>query len=182
MQELLPIKKLVFSIFILTTSHSFAKVTYVNHFLSQFAGEIGLVSVGLGKNISEKYNLAFYYGIVPEAVSKANTIETFAFKQTYDFYDFDRSRFYIGLTIYHALGLNYQTSKYGVSPDGYYPIGSIRGLIFLGSSILTNTSSKTSMYFEAGVNDIWITNFLNYHEEVSLMEMASLALGIKKEF
>lgn len=140
------------------------------------------MSVGLGKKITPRYVLSFFYGVVPAEVSKGPVIETIAFKQSYRFYQWDRIDFYGGVSIYHVLGLKYQTSTYGLSPDNYYPIGSIRGLIFLGSSIITNSREKISLYFESGINDVWITNYINNIGTLNPTHYISMALGVKKDF
>lgn len=154
-------------------------VTYVNHFLGQYAGEIGLLSVGLGKDF-ERYSLSGLYGLVPPDLSGADSIETVAIRQTYRFWDWQRFTFYGGLNIFHVLGLQYQSTKFRDAPDGYYSIGSIRALVNLGAGV--KLRENWNFYFEAGMNDIWITNFVSNSDVVNPTDHVSLALGLKKTF
>lgn len=180
--EQLAITKLIFSLLFIFSTVAYSKVTYVDHALGQFAGETGLFSVGLGKTITSKYKLGFMYGVVPTEVSKGPIIETVAFRQTYDIHYWDIMTFYLGLNVYHVLGLRYQTSKYGISPDGYYPIGSIRGLLNLGVSIDVNQRKQREYYFETGINDVWITNYINNIGTMNPIKHFSMALGVKQSF
>lgn len=156
-------------------------VTYVNHFVSQFAGEIGLLSLGLGKGF-RKYSISGLYGIVPEEYSDGPLIETVTLRQTYLFYDWKRIDFYGGLNIYHVLSLQYQSEKFRDAPSEYYPNGSVRALFYGGMAINMNPTRGRSFYFEAGMNDIWIVNWVSNTESVNPFEHGSLAMGFKQSF
>lgn len=156
-------------------------MTYVNHFVSQFAGEIGAVSLGLGKDF-ERYSLSGMYGLVPPEMSQGPLIETVALRQTYTFYEWDRIDFYGGLNAFHVLSLQYQSSKFRDAPSGYYSIGSIRALLYGGVAINLRAQSMRSFYFEAGMNDIWITNWISNSKTVEPVDHISLALGFKQRF
>lgn len=151
----------------------------MNHFLGQYAGEIGFVSLGLGKDF-ERYSISGLYGLVPPDLSGADALETVALRQTYRFWDWQRVEFYGGLTVFHVLGLQYQSTKFRDAPEGYYSIGSIRGLINIGVSL--QVRSSWNVYFEAGMNDIWITNFIANSDLVNPADHVSLGLGVKKQF
>lgn len=173
-------KKLIFSLsFFLTSSvHS---VTFVNHFNSQFAGEVGLLSVGLGKDF-KRYSVGGMYGVVPTELSGGPLIETITLRQTYEFYQWDRLSFHGGLNIFHVLGIQYRAEDYGDVPSGYYPIGSIRGLINLGVSTAFNKKKSRIIYVEAGLNDVAIVNYLNNTSVISIRDEISLAIGFKQRF
>ncbi len=156
-------------------------MTYVNHFVSQFAGEIGLISVGLGKEFT-KYSLSGLYGVVPSEYSEGPVIETVTLRQTYSLYDWKRIDFYGGLNIYHVLSLQYQSSKFKDAPSEYYPIGSIRGLLYGGIALNMNPRRGSSFYFEAGLNDIWLTNWLSNSKTVNALDHGSLGMGYKLTF
>jgi hypothetical protein len=158
-----------------------ARVTYFDHANAQFAGEIGLLSAGLGREFS-RYSLGGMYGIVPPEMSGGVQVETVTIRQTYRFYDWKRFHFHGGLNIFHVLGLQYQTSKYGEAPRSYYPIGSIRGLLNLGTSFMLDRAGKSSFYFESGMNDIWLVNWLSNGDEVNPFRHLSLGLGVKQRF
>ena len=163
-------------------SGSASAVTYVDHANFQFAGEVGLFAAGLGKHLTPNYTFGMMYGFVPAEVSKGPLIETVTIRQTYRFASWDRMDFYAGLNIFHVLGIKYQTSRHGESPDSYYPIGSIRGLLYLGTELNITRDKLVSMYFEAGINDIWIVNWLANGSEVNPSDHVSLALGLKRDF
>ncbi len=151
----------------------------MNHFLGQYAGEIGLLSLGLGRDFN-RYSLSGMYGFVPPDLSGADAIETVAIRQTYRFWDWRRLSFYGGLNIFHVLGLQYQSTKFRDAPEGYYSIGSIRGLVNLG--IKVQIEEGWNFYSEAGMNDIWITNVITSSDQVNPTDHVSMALGLKKDF
>lgn len=154
-------------------------MTYVNHMLIQFAGEVGFLSLGLGRDF-ERYSIDVMYGQVPPEVSGDHTIETVTLRQSYDFFQAERLSFHGGLNIFHVLGLEYQTTKFRDTPKSYYPIGSIRGLVNLGLSL--KLRGQQSFYFEMGLNDIWITNWLTNSSVVNPQDHVSLGLGFKLGF
>lgn len=120
------------------------------------------------------------YGIVPPELSGTDSIETVTLRQTFRLWDWNRLSFYGGLNIFHVLGLQYQSTKFRDTPEGYYSIGSIRGLLNLGLSVGMNRN--WNFYFEAGMNDIWITNFVTNSDLVNPTDHVSLGLGLKKSF
>jgi hypothetical protein len=149
--------------------------------LIQFAGEIGFASVGLGKTYN-RYSLTGMYGIVPHELSGGGVIETIAVRQTYLLTEWNRLSFYGGLNVFHVLGLTYQSEKFKESPKGYYPIGSIRGLLNLGISLNLEKDGSKSFYFESGLNDLWITNSIVNNRSINPLDHASLAIGLKQRF
>lgn len=156
-------------------------MTYINHVVSQFAGEIGLLSLGLGKDFT-RYSLTGLYGWVPPEYSEGPLIETVTLRQTYHLTSWKRIDFYTGLNIYHVLSLDYESSKFRDAPSNYYSLGSFRGLLYLGFAMNYKKESMRSFYFESGLNDIWITNWLTNLETVSPEEHISLAFGFKQRF
>jgi hypothetical protein len=157
-------------------------IPYIDHANLQVAGEVGVLSAGLGKDLTPRYSLGVMYGIVPKEFSKTEMIETVTLRQTYRFYDWDRMEFYGGLNIYHVLGLRYETSKYREAPNGYYSVNAIRVLLNLGTSIAINHKRDTRFYFEGGINDLWLVNLASNSETVGPWDHVSLALGWKTSF
>lgn len=147
--------------------------------LIQVSGEIGLVSLGLEKNFS-RYSLGGLYGWVPAEISGGPMIETVTIRQTYRFWDWQKLDFYGGLNIFHVLGLDYQTEDFKDAPKRYYPIGSFRALLNLG--IAVRMQPQNTFYFEAGMNDIWIENFVANTDEVNPSNHVSLGMGFKHSF
>ncbi len=144
-------------------------------------GEVGLVSVGAERNFS-RYSLGGLYGIVPSEYSEGPVIETVTLRQTYRFYDWERISTYIGLNIYHVLGLDYQSDKFRDAPESYYQIGGLRALVNLGMEVQVGARELGSFYTEAGMNDLWIVNSLSNQDSVNPFDHISLALGFKHDF
>lgn len=174
------IKELIFSVLCLISTRVLA-VTYINHFNTQLAGEIGLIALGLGKEIN-RYSIGGMYGVVPAEVSGGPVIETVVLRQTYEFYHWKKLNFHLGLNLFHVLGVKYQTQNFGNTPDNYYPNASIRGLLNLGISANLDRVEKRLFYFETGLNDIAIVDFINNYKVLRADEEFSLALGIKQRF
>lgn len=149
--------------------------------LLQFAGEIGLVSVGLEKNF-KRYSIGGLYGTVPAEVSGGPVIETFALRQTYQFGFWKRLDFYGGLNLFHVLGINYQTSKFRDAPKNYYSNASIRALLNLGIAVAMDLQESRSFYFEAGINDLWLANYVANASEINPLDQVSLGMGFKHKF
>jgi hypothetical protein len=122
------------------------------------------------------------YGYVPADMTQGFTLETFALRQTYSLLDWDRHRLYLGLNIFHVIGLRYATSQYGEAPRNYYSIGSIRGLLNLGLQTYLMRERKIAFYIESGINDIWIENTLANWPDQNPLRHLTMALGFKKEF
>jgi hypothetical protein len=156
-------------------------VTYIDHANVQYAGELGLFSMGLGRQFA-RYSIGGMYGFVPSGMAGGTHIETIAIRQTYSFFQGNKIGFYGGLNIFHVLSLQYETAKYGDSPERYYPIGSIRGLLNLGSSFGIDRGLKTKIYFEAGLNDLWIVNYLTNRDVINPTNHISLGIGLKHTF
>jgi hypothetical protein len=148
---------------------------YLDFYILQFAGEIGLLSAGVGRTFA-RYEIAVMYGVVPAGISRADTIETIALRQAYFF----NQKIYIGLNVFHLLGLDYQTGSYRDVPQNYYAIGSIRALANLGFQF--KTSNKESIFIESGLSDIWIENSIRNNKTINPINHLSVAIGIRKDF
>jgi len=148
---------------------------YLDFYLLQFAGEIGLISAGVGRTFT-RYEIAGMYGVVPAGISRADTIKTIALRQTYFF----SQKFYFGLNIFHVLGLDYQTGSYRDVPQNYYATGPTRALANLGLQF--KTSKTESIFIESGLTDIWIENYIRNTRTINPINHLSLAIGYRKDF
>lgn len=170
---------MIFSLLLISSQAS--GVTFVNHFTSQFAGEIGLISFGVGKEFN-RYSIGGMYGIVPTELSGGPLIETVTLRQTIKLLYWRRLSFYFGLNVFHVLGIHYRTNDYGDVPDRYYPLGSIRALLNLGIATALNNRESQFIYFEAGLNDIALINYYNNNEVIDVRNEISLAIGFRQHF
>lgn len=169
--------------FILVYSFSVHAVR-INKISVQYAGEIGLLAFGVGKNITPRYSLQFFYGYVPNTIA-GKEIETYSFKNNYIFkntsiHPFDIN-FYGGMNIYHVIGLRYQTSRFASYPRNYYRTSSVRALLYLGLDVKLK-GKNNQYYFETGINDIWLINYYNNPETIKPQDYVSLAFGWNKLF
>lgn len=156
-----------------------ANANFFDYSKSQFAGEIGVISLGFGFINSDQSEYEFLYGLVPANYTESKPIETFAFKYNRGWFSYESLSFYTGAAIYHVIGLNYQTSRNGASPRNYYRLGSIRALFYYG---LEYRHKKHALYFENGINDIWLTNSINNPEAINPTDYMSMALGYRHLF
>jgi hypothetical protein len=151
----------------------------------QHAGEIGYYAFGIGKNVSTKYRFELFHGVVPKHEGGIR-IETMAMKHIYRLSRFDSYNIllglYVGLNIYKVKGARYEPSKDNAYPKGYYRIGSIRALFFLGSNISLRKIENHKFYFESGMNDIVLQSYFLNSETVNPLEYVSLAVGYKYHF
>lgn len=151
----------------------------------QFAGEIGTASLGVTQKIKPWYDLTFMFGLAPRTTSHTKSIETYALKQ--DFFwgkaNFDglHTRLYTSLNIYHVTGIKHQTSKFRNTPEGYYPINSVRALLALGINLSLPERPQNSYFFEMGMNDLWIVNCIN-NKSLNPSDYVSMAIGINYNF
>lgn len=148
----------------------------------QYAGEIGFLSLGVGVYPTKRYTLGFMYGYVPPETAKGPGVQTIVLRQTYKLGNFYNIDFYTGLNLYHVMGAEFKTSQMKDAPRSYYPIGSIRGLLNLGTEVAFKHNKNLFLYFESGINDIWLVNYYNNPKTVSFLEHLSLGLGFKHRF
>tara|TARA_Y100000780_G_scaffold132772_1_gene119397 strand:- start:110507 stop:111040 length:534 start_codon:yes stop_codon:yes gene_type:complete len=157
-----------------------ANAYFLDYLKVQHAGEIGEIALGVGKKFNRIYSLDYMHGLVREERG-GTTIETIALKNNFQLYRFSHIFSYLdvytGLAAYHVTGLKYQASRNNNYPESYYRIGSIRGLFYLGLKGALEEATKHEGYFEAGINDVWIENYVNNPDTVNLFGYVSLALG-----
>ena len=79
-------------------------------------------------------------------------------------------------------GLKYQTSRHESFPQEYYRMGSLRGLFYWGMTLESLKNKYHMGYFEAGLNDIILTNYYNNPDVIDPLEYVSLALGYGYKF
>jgi hypothetical protein len=155
----------------------------------QFAGNIGLVSSGVGwipKN--GIYRVAMMYGYVPESVAKYSAIHIATLKNSFDFHRF-RGRNEDAWVAYLGLGITLETG--GISflmlpsnypPGSYFP-KAVHLVPFAGVRYdrpLKNSArwlKGISPYIEAGTVDAFIW-YKARSESVAVTQVFSAALGI----
>lgn len=173
-------KGFVSSLLLLFVQVVFAEAETTYHLKSQYAGEIGYISVGGGAKFKDYISVDVLYGVVPDSMN-TEKIETIAIKNHYDLTKFElnhtRINPYLGLSVFHVLGKKYKTSQDEKYPNNYYPEASVRGYFFWGLELEPSFSGKNSFYYEMGINDIWLVNYYNNSDVIDIRDHISLGLG-----
>lgn len=163
----------------------------------QYAGEIGFVSLGLGKEIFKKKNgeIDLFGGYLPESIGGDNII-CIAFKFNYMPWEKDvfnkkykLEPLTIGVRAYHAFTKKLNEQKNGdLYPNGYYwwTLGTRFGPFF-GSRITKEYDSKSflkslSLYMEIGTNDLYIYSWIVNRSTVPIYKIWNSSFGLKAKF
>lgn len=159
---------------------------------AQFAGNIGLFSVGAGYQLFDKVLYSeLLYGFVPESASKADNIHLITIKNTFPLY-----RKVIGenLTITPIagftttldIGTNSFTTLPSIYPEGYYVPTAVHFTLFGGALIHKDFKKPkifkgVDFYFEFGTVETYLWYALAT-SEVDLVDVFSLDLGVNFYF
>jgi hypothetical protein len=154
----------------------------------QFAGNIGLVSAGIGyRPLRDKYQLSLLYGYTPSSVS-AVTCHLITAKNNFHIYQFHVSdtRTFIP---YAAIGISLEVSgrsffrQPDVMPDSYYDFPkSLHAIPSLGvklrhKSLKLKGFYATEFFAEASTVDAYIW-YKFQSNDVEVRDIVSLALGV----
>ena len=151
-----------------------------SYFKIQHAGEIGFYALGLSHNFNSVYSFEIFHGIVP-AYMNQRAIETASIKNNFNMFVFSKERIsnlvYSGISFYHVKGKRYEPNVSTRAPHNYYRQGSIRGQLYLGISSMISGRNGHGLYFESGVNDIVLINYINNSHYIDIQKYTFLALG-----
>jgi hypothetical protein len=136
------------------------------HLQLQYAGNLGLLSFGLGKSYrNEKVSLTLIYGFLPHFVNGV-TVHTLAFKSRYNFPEIDICNnsllgSYTGITILRGFTHNTFINLDHRYPKGYYFMNAIHASVFAGIRYKYITDENQhfrniSAYFEFNAIDYMI--------------------------
>ncbi|NJK97790.1 MAG: hypothetical protein HC905_25335 [Bacteroidales bacterium] len=154
----------------------------------QFAGNVGLASIGLGTSFkNEKIYLGLIYGYLPKSLNDA-AVHTIALK-TY-FRIFSRqlfSKLYtsanFGTNINYGITKNTYLKYPNYFPDGYYYTNAIHIAPFLGRKyeLVCKSQqlgiSRLGLYFEIGTMDKYLANLFT-SRQISVFDVFNLSTGI----
>ena len=174
---------------ILVKANSWYMPDYVK---AQFAGNIGLVSLGVGYKL---FNEALYsellYGFVPEWASKADNIHLITIKNTFPFF---RKKIGKNLTITPIagftttldIGTNSFTTLPSIYPQGYYVPSAVHFTLFGGALIHKDfkqpkTFKGVDFYLEFGTVETYLWYALAT-KEVDLIDVFSADIGVNFYF
>lgn len=191
----------IVSILVLFFNNSYAqeaisvkeKSWYVPDYVkAQFAGNIGLFSVGAGYQLFDKVLYSeLLYGFVPESASRADNIHLITIKNTFPLY-----RKVIGenLTITPIagftttldIGTNSFTTLPSIYPEGYYVPTAVHFTLFGGAMVHKDFKKPkffkgVDFYVEFGTVETYLWYALAT-KEVDLVDVFSLDLGVNFYF
>jgi hypothetical protein len=158
----------------------------------QFAGNIGLLSVGVGYEVFKDVLYSeLLYGYVPVSVSKAKEIHLITIKNTFPFFtkkignNFTLSPI-AGFTASLDTGNNSFLKLPDKYPKGYYITNAIHFTVFVGAKVHKNfVNSKiikgADLYFELGTVETYLVYAIT-SKEVKINDVFSSAIGINLYF
>jgi hypothetical protein len=195
----------IVSIIVLLFTNSFAqevtliedkgkdKAWYIPDYVkTQFAGNIGLFSVGAGYEV---FNNVLYsellYGYVPESVSKAKKIHLITIKNTFPIFTKEFDNNYTvspiaGFSASYDVGTNTFTTLPNNFPRDYYITNAIHFTLFVGAKVHKNfVNSKVfkgvDLYAELGTVETYLWYAIT-SKEVTFSDAFSTAIGINLYF
>lgn len=150
----------------------------------QYAGNIGLGSVGLGTYMfHNKVSLDLSYGYLP-ASKQANRVSTLALKPAFHFVSAKSNALqwglYSGICVTYSLTKNTYITYPDHFPKGYYQSNAFHFNPFFGLKIMPRKSNKPnaySFYTEIGTVDYKIWYALS-NKKISAMDIWNVCFGI----
>lgn len=155
-----------------------------NNLMVQFAGNIGLLAVGVETPLSQsQWDLALLLGYAPASVT-GEEITTLSARTRYRF----SGRFalpalsatpYAGISVNHSPG-----DDNGTYAEDYYNSPSSDRTFFMPYLGLQLTprgtaSTKGSLYVEIGTIDSYLAHYFNNRDQMDLRQIIDLALGLR---
>jgi hypothetical protein len=158
----------------------------------QFAGNIGLVSVGAGYQL---FNKVLYtellYGFVPESVSKSDEIHLITIKNTFPIFRKELGKNFTispiaGFATTYEIGANSFTTLPSIYPEGYYVPNAFHFTLFGGAMVHKDFKDSkmikgADFYFEVGTVETYLWYVIT-SKEVSTSDVFSTSIGINFYF
>lgn len=157
----------------------------------QFAGNIGLLSVGFGYQFLNNHLYSeLLYGYVPASVSKAEAIHTITIKNTFPILNKEFKTITLspitGFTASFETGNNSFLKLPEKYPSDYYGTNAFHFTFFIGAkahkALIKNSTIKgVDLYFEFGSVDTYLW-YAIIEKEVKINQIFSSAIGINLYF
>jgi len=152
---------------------------------TQFAGNIGLLSVGIGKEyLDGKLTVDLNYGYLPACIN-GTSVSTFAIKPAFRIKDFSiaamQSSLSTGICFTYSATRNTYNKYPDYFPEDYYLGNAMHANPFLRISLFhfpsESKSGRLSVYSELGTMEyqIW---YAMKNKEVSFIEICNLCFGL----
>ncbi len=167
-----------------------------DHLVSQFAGNIGLLSAGIGYSYGkDKWQTDLVYGFVP-AFESQTTIHILTAKTAFRPYrielkggKYSLTPLRVGTGISYSVGRQFHTTWPGRYPDGYYWFTtSFRFTPFIGAAISAPLNEGRTMfkrlelYSELGTTDLHIISYVPNMKYFKPWSAFNVAFGVKAVF
>lgn len=152
----------------------------------QYAGNLGLVSLGVGKSfMHEKLDVHLIYGYLPKMIN-GTSVHTFGIKSSYNIAktrlsDASNVGYYGGLNAFYSIAEKTYLNYPDYYPDGYYNTNAIHSSIFAGTRFNKKVShpkvKAISLFTEFGTlgYQLW-TALSNKH--VNVLDILNFSAGI----
>jgi len=164
------------------------------HAITQFAGDLGFISVGVGYNLNKnKLTIDFLVGYLPESIGEINliTLNTKTSYRPWFISGFNKNHYFVpvnmGLYSTYAFGEQYTKLVGENYPDNYYWWTTrTRYGISMGQSIFykfkTNINiGAMELYYEIGTNDFLLYSFFE-NEEINIFDISHFDFGFRIYF
>lgn len=153
----------------------------------QYAGNYGLMSVGLGQEFCKDILTSYLvFGYLPKAVNGVE-VKTWAVKNTIQMKQFDlhnqRLMFYTGVSLIYYQSHNTYTRFPKYFPKSYYDFPtSLHAAPLIGSSWIWNTAKNGIAFFsEFSTLDYYLINFFR-NRNLNFFNLWNLSFGINCRF
>ncbi|WP_088323006.1 hypothetical protein [Polaribacter tangerinus] len=155
---------------------------------TQFAGNIGLFSFGVGYEVIDKVWFSeLLFGFVPESITKAKPVHLVTFKNSFSLTTKNISKTLsfspiVGFTTTLETNNNSFITVPDIYPSGYYITNAVHFTLFGGVSFHKNFTNDAlldgvNIYFELGTVETYLW-YLITSKEVGLKDVFSTAIGI----
>lgn len=153
---------------------------------AQFAGNLGLFSVGIGNEFfKQKLSVDLNYGCTPKNINGA-LIHTFAIKPAFQFKEFSvsgiKTNCYIGTAVNYSITSNTFSKLPDYYPEGYYVPNAFHLDPFVGTRIKIpgkiSVLNKLTLYAELGSVDYKILYYIK-NKKIKLNEILNLCFGLE---
>lgn len=154
-----------------------------DHFLAQYAGNLGLFSAGVEREVGEHGALGLLAGYTPASAAGIEILAVGA-KANYRFAPLlanDKATIglYGGMGLFYYFGEQYSTRDY---PRGYYnyPSSSWHLMPYLGIRLVGNEAAHRdiTLYAEVGILDAYLMHYYNNPGYLNANDVINIGLGM----
>ncbi|MEG0795536.1 MAG: hypothetical protein RR397_03355 [Odoribacter sp.] len=161
----------------------------------QYAGSMGVISVGIGWDYGKKkqWETDFFIGYLPKFDDDEGHL-TMTFKQNYIPWQLpiDKKRwefhpFTVSMYINKIFGEDFWTKEPNKYPDGYYGLATnLRVNLAFGQRVClkvkpVSLSDKLTFFYEVGTNDLYLISMFT-NKYLRITDIFNLSLGVKFQF